>query len=385
MALNLTPCIYPMIPITVSYFGGRATGSKQQQGSLLIHGLAYLFGLAAAYSSLGVIASLTGGLMGGLLRNTAVLVAVALILACFATSLFGLWEIRLPAGLTRAASKSHKGYFGSLFMGLTLGIVAAPCLGPFVLGILTWVASMGNPLAGFLIFFILSLGLGLPLFFLALFSGQLKHLPRSGGWMIWIRCLMGWVLLVMAAYYMGLVLSGLWATLLMAVVVAAAGVHLGWIDKSRSGGQLFPWIKTLAGAGCLVWSASVLTLYAMQGPGISWESYSDKTLEAAKTDGKPVIIDFSAKWCAPCRELDDVTFRDRMVSMMAEREFVFIRVDVSRAGDPLNERLLREYSIKGVPSVLFLDPEGNEKTELRLVDYLPPDDFLLRMVELKKK
>jgi thiol:disulfide interchange protein DsbD len=100
-----------------------------------VYGLSYLLGLAVTYSLLGVIASLTGGLMGGLLQNPMVIVAVALILACFSASLSGLWEMRLPAGLTQAAEKSHKGYFGSLFIGLTLGIVAAPCLGPFVLGI----------------------------------------------------------------------------------------------------------------------------------------------------------------------------------------------------------------------------------------------------------
>jgi thiol:disulfide interchange protein DsbD len=171
----------------------------------------------------------------------------------------------------------------------------------------------------------------------------------------------------------------------MVTVVTAAAVHLGWIDKNKTGGRLFPWIKTLVGAGCLTWAASTLTLFAMQGAGISWKSYSDETLHAARANGKPIIIDFYAKWCAPCRELDDITFRDRMLRMMAEREFVFIRVDVSKAGDPLNERLLREYGIKGVPTILFMDPEGNEKTELRIVDYLPPDDFLLRMAELKKQ
>ena len=181
MALNLTPCVYPLIPITVSYFGGR---SGQGRGRLLAHGLCYLAGLAFTNSLLGVAAALTGGLMGSLLQNPLVLISVATILVFFATSLFGFWELRLPGVLTQAASKSYAGYFGSLFMGLTLGVVAAPCIGPFVLGLLTWVASMGSPWLGFLVFFTLSLGLGLPLFFLAIFSGSLEKLPRSGEWML---------------------------------------------------------------------------------------------------------------------------------------------------------------------------------------------------------
>ena len=178
MALNLTPCVYPIIPITVSYFGGK---SGQGQGRLLVHGLLYLAGLAVTNSALGVVAALTGGLMGALLQNPLVLVAVAAILVFFATSLFGFWELRLPGSLTQAASKSYAGYFGSLFMGLTLGVVAAPCIGPFVLGLLTWVASMGSPWLGFLVFFTLSLGLGLPLFILAIFSGSLEKTAPVGG------------------------------------------------------------------------------------------------------------------------------------------------------------------------------------------------------------
>ena len=178
MALNLTPCVYPLLPITVSYFGGK---SGQGQGRLLVHGLFYLVGLALTNSTLGVAAALTGGLMGAMLQNPLVLLAVAVILVFFATSLFGFWELRLPGSLTQAASKSYAGYFGSLFMGLTLGLVAAPCIGPFVLGLLTWVASLGSPWLGFLVFFTLSLGLGLPLFILAMFSGSLEKLPRVRG------------------------------------------------------------------------------------------------------------------------------------------------------------------------------------------------------------
>ena len=164
MALNLTPCVYPLIPITVSYFGAQAAGASKSESRLFFLGLCYMAGLALTNSALGVIAALTGGLMGAMLQNPIVLIIVAAVLVLFATSLFGLWELRLPSGLTQSAAKSYSGYFGSLFMGLTLGVVAAPCIGPFVLGLLTWVAGMGSPWLGFLIFFTLSLGLAFPSF-----------------------------------------------------------------------------------------------------------------------------------------------------------------------------------------------------------------------------
>ena len=191
IALNLTPCVYPLIPITVSYFSGRSGKGKDR---LYFHGICYIGGLAVTNSILGVTAALTGSLMGALLQNPVVLSAIAAILILLATSLFGFWELRLPYWLTRAASRSYSGYFGSLFMGITLGLAAAPCIGPFVLGLLTWVAGMGSPWLGFLIFLTLSLGLGLPLFVLAMCAGKLDKLPRSGEWMIWVRKLMGWAL-----------------------------------------------------------------------------------------------------------------------------------------------------------------------------------------------
>ena len=224
MALNLTPCVYPLIPITVSYFGGLSGGSRRR---LVAHGLFYLGGLAVTNTVLGVAAALTGGLMGAMLQNPVVLVVIAGILLVFATSLFGFWELRLPQSLTQAATKSYAGFFGTLFMGLTLGLVAAPCIGPFVLGLLTWVASQGSAWLGFAVFFTLSLGLGLPLFFLALFSGSLEKLPRSGEWMIWVRKLMGWVLVGLAVHFLRPLLPASWGIILLGLIALAAGVHLG--------------------------------------------------------------------------------------------------------------------------------------------------------------
>lgn len=386
MALNLTPCVYPLIPITVSYFGGQAAkeGSAKGKGNLVANGLCYILGLALTNSTLGVIAALTGGLMGAMLQNPVVLIVVALVLVLFATSLFGLWELRLPSGLTQAASKSYTGYFGSLFMGLTMGVIAAPCIGPFVLGLLTWVASMGSPWLGFLIFFTLSLGLGLPLFFLAIFSGQIDKLPQSGGWMLWVRKLMGWVLVGMAVHFLKPLLPDPYGTLLLAAVALGAALHLGWIDKSQAGFRAFPWLKTGAGVVGLVLATFLITSWAVRGPGVDWNSYYEDVLNEARELKKPVIIDFYATWCAPCRELEYITFHDAAVVKQAESDFIMIKVDVTKGGNPFHERLLKQYEVKGVPTVVFLDRDGKEREDLRLVDFLPPDLFLGRMAELKK-
>ncbi len=384
MALNLTPCVYPLIPITVSYFGGQAAQSGSGQGKLVAHGLCYMMGLAVTNSALGVAASLSGGLMGSMLQNPAVLIGVAAVLVLFATSLFGLWEMRLPSGFTQAAARSYTGYFGSLFMGLTLGVVAAPCIGPFVLGLLTWVASMGSPWLGFLIFFTLSLGLGLPLFLLAMFSGQLERLPRSGGWMVWVRKLMGWVLVGMAAHFLRPVLPGDWSVFLQAGVALAAGLHLGWIDGSQAGFRAFPWLKGGVGVACLVLSTFLVASWSLRGPGVTWKPYSEEALKEAVSLKKPVIIDFFATWCAPCVELEEVTFHDASVVEQAASGFVMIKVDVTKGGNPVHEQLLRQYDVKGVPTIVFLDATGKEREDLRLVDFLPPDQFLGRMAEVKR-
>jgi len=381
IALNLTPCVYPLIPITVSYFGGR---SGQGQG-LYLHGACYIGGLAVTNSILGVTAALTGGLMGALLQNPVVLTAIAAIMILLAANLFGFWELRLPYWLIQTASKSYGGYFGSLFMGIALGVVAAPCIGPFVLGLLTWVASMANPWLGFFIFFTLSLGLGLPLFILAMFAGKLDKLPRSGEWMIWIRKLLGWVLVGMAAYFIRPLLPPTIGIFMLAAVFLAAGLHLGWIDRTTAGFRAFAWLKSSAGIAGVVMAVSLIGSFVIQGPGVKWQTYSDDNLSGAVRSGKPAIIDFTAAWCTPCRQLDEITFHDSKVVTQATRDFVMIKVDLTRRGNPAAERLLSKFEVKGVPTVVFLNRKGQERRDLRVVDYLPPDQFLIRMVEIKKE
>jgi thiol:disulfide interchange protein DsbD len=378
MALNLTPCVYPLIPITVSYFGGR---SGKSHGKLVAHGVCYLLGIAATNSTLGVVAAMTGGLMGAMLQNSLVLAGVAVVLLIFASSLFGFWELRIPGSLTQAASKSYAGYFGTLFMGLTLGIIAAPCIGPFVLGLLTWVASIGQAWFGFIVFFSLSIGLGLPLFFLALFSGKLEKLPRSGEWMIWVRKLMGWVLVGMAVYFVRPLLPEMVGVILYSVIAVSAGAHLAWIDKSKASFAAFRWIKHIIGVAAIIMGVVLIGSWLLRGSGVVWSPYTPAALEQARIEGRPVIMDFTAAWCAPCREFDEITFHDPEVVKKTEK-YMMIKIDLTKGDNPVFQQLVKDYGVVGVPTVVFLDSSGSERNDLRLVEFKNPVDFLKHMEKI---
>jgi thiol:disulfide interchange protein DsbD len=373
LALNLTPCIYPLIPITVSYFGG-----KTHNGSRFLQAGLYLVGLALTNSALGLWAAFSGRLLGSVLQNPLVVVLMACIFIALALSFFGFWEFRVPGWLTRSVSKTYGGYLGALFMGLTLGIVAAPCLGPFILGLLTYVAQLGNPWAGFLCFFVLSLGLGLPLAVLAFFSGAVDRLPLSGDWLLWIRKLMGWILVAMAVYMVRPLIPFEWGkSLATALIPLAASFHLCWFDRSGLAARRFVLFKRVL--GILLVSGSVLYFVGAthSGPAVSWDLYEEARMEQALKGPKPLVLDAFAEWCVPCRAMDRTVFTDPEV-VTASREAVMMRLDLTRRS-PAQKKLLRKYDIKGVPTLLFFNSEGVEVKELRAECYLDKEDFLARL------
>lgn len=378
LALNLTPCIYPLIPITVSYFGGRG---EKFGGKIIFHGILYISGLAFTNSILGVTASLSGAMLGTVLQNPIVLIVVAGILIGLAASFFGLWELRIPSGLTNLASKNFGGYFGTFFMGLTLGIVAAPCLGPFILGLLTYVAQKGDPFLGFLYFFVLSIGMGLPLAVLAVFSGALEKLPMSGGWMVWIRKVLGWVLVGMAGYLLQPLIPGSSErVILFAIIAVAAGVHLGWLDRSSQDSHLFSMVKKGLGVILIIGAIAFFFVTPRHVEGVQWIPYNKDLLTQAANENRPVILDFYADWCPPCKAMEKNVFTAPEVVKLS-KNFQNIRVDLTKR-HPEQDLLLKRYQVRGVPTIVFLNNQGREEKGLRIESYVNKEEVLKRMRQM---
>jgi len=385
LALNLTPCVYPMIPITVSYFGGQSRGRPRQTVSLA---LLYLLGMATMYSALGLIAAFTGSLFGSALQNKFVLIAIALVMIGLAMSMFGYYEIRIPEKLAGVAGTAKQGYTGSFLMGLTVGIVAAPCIGPFVLGLLTFVGERGSLLLGFSLFFVLALGLGLPFVVLAVASGSLARLPKSGEWMEWIRRLFGLVLLAMAAYFLRTVIGDHFYYALLGALLVIGGVTLGWVLKVHSTSLLFVALRRLVGV-----AAPLYGLYLVLAPGhilgrhheaaLSWAPYAEAALTRAASEGRPVVIDFSAAWCMPCKELEHKTFNQPEV-IDATKNVVTMKADLTQHGSADVRALRKRYDIRGVPTIVFIDSHGKEREDLRAVQFIDKDEFLRRLAAVDR-
>lgn len=205
---SLTPCLYPMIPITAAVVGGQrnaASGTTQKRGAApwLLTG-AYVIGLALSYAALGVLAGMTGQLFGAVSTNKWLLLAMANLLLVFALMMLDVLPVPVPQRLlTRAATLDARGRVAGAFgMGAASGLVAAPCGAPVMAALLTWVASTKSALLGFSYLFTFSLGMSALLVVIGLAAGHAQRLPRAGAWMLRIKQLFALCMLGMAEYYL---------------------------------------------------------------------------------------------------------------------------------------------------------------------------------------
>jgi len=368
LALNLTPCVYPLIPITIGYFGSQSGGSR---GNRVALSTVYVLGIAITYSALGVFSALSGKLFGAWLQLPAVLIFFALLMLVLASSMFGLFEITVPHFISDR-SGGQAGLAGALVMGLLIGIVAAPCVGPFVISLIALVAQLGSPLLGFLMFFVLALGLGVPYLLLGIFSSAASSLPRSGMWMVQVKKAMGFILIAMAFYFLRPLIGdnafryGVAASLIVGAI---------FLFASRAPGAR---VLRIAIAILLLVAGAAFAIPKKHGSGLAWENYDAKSLAAATAAHKPVIIDFYADWCMPCKELDEETFNNAAVAGELGR-FVRIKANLTADKDPKTIELTKQYAIVGVPTIVFLDSSGHELQPLRLTGFEEPTQFLARL------
>ena len=381
LALNLTPCVYPLIPITISFFGAQVSNKKSQK---IVMAIVYVLGMSITYSVLGLIAALTGGLFGSLLQNPIVVGVIVLILLALALSMFGLFEIRIPQSIANFSGKNRQGYFGTALMGLTVGFIAAPCIGPFVLGLLVYVGQIGSAFLGFIMFFILAMGLGFPYIFLAIFSGSINKLPRSGEWMEGVKIIFGFVMVGLAIYFAAPLMSVEIYEIVFPIFLVLAGFYLIVIDRKAINASVYTRIKYIIAIGSIV-VGSMSFHFGEEQPmagTFDWQNFSSlqKIDSSVSKADKPTIIDFYADWCAQCKELDKYTYTDPKVIELSKK-FNNIKVDLTKE----NKEITDKFHILGLPVVAFIDKNGNEKEELRVTGFLKPEEFIKTMEKALKE
>ena len=373
LLLAFTPCVYPMIPVTVGYFSNQ--GGTRKRGVLLLAAF-YVLGLALTYATLGAIAATTGGMFGSAMQSPGVLVGIAVVLLALALSMFGVYELQAPMFIqSRASGKS--GALGALVMGLIFGIVAAPCVGPVVLGLLLLVAQLGSPALGFLLFFSLALGIGTPLFVLAAFSAKM---PMPGMWMVAVKKVAGFLLIGAAAYFVQPLVPEPFARYMIPVIILIAGIHMGFFEKSVRTGR----VATCAGKVFCV--AALAASMAMVLPGahktsLEWEPYSPNSITQAAQAGKPFMIDFTAQWCGVCKELEHGPLSDPKV-IKAVQKFERFRVDGTTRNSAV-KAAEKKYSVRGYPTVIFFDSSGKEIKTARIMKYIDSKEMIRRIESVK--
>ena len=397
----LTPCVYPLIPITVGVFGARPGVGR---GKAVLLTSSYVVGMGVVFATLGVVAARTGAAFGQLLGHPAVVIGLAVFLLVLAASMFGAFELTLPQGLAlRLSSVGGSGVAGAILMGSVAGFLAAPCTGPVLTGLLTYVATSRSTLLGAGLLFVYALGIGVPFFLIGVFA---VRLPKSGAWMDWVKSALGILLVALAATYVRDAFPALrtaaasaarvWGAsggVWLAAGLAAAGILLGAIHRRFGGGAHEAVLKGVGVA--LVAGAVLLRLSALnvgvESAGLVWNlRYAgegvkpepvDAALARARAEHKPVMIDFFAEWCAACKELDRETYVAPAVVEEASR-FVRIKVDGTNALDPV-DALYQRFGVNGLPTVAFVSSDGKVLDDPRVTGFLGPEKFTATLRQVR--
>ncbi len=409
VVLSLTPCIFPMIPILSSIIVSQGEDISAKRGFML--SLVYVLAMAFAYSIAGVLAGIFGENLQVLLQNPWAIGGFALVFIALALSMFGFYEIGLPASwqskLSSASdsASSKGGFVGVAVMGFLSALIVGPCVAPGLAGALIYIGQTGDALLGGAALFVMSIGMGLPLLLIG--AGAGRFMPRPGGWMDTLTHVFGAVMLAIAIWMLSRILPETVTMLLWAIFFMFSAVYMGALESLESGkrgwhaltkaiGVLFLVYGALLFLGALSGSKSMFTPLdqftsknsVIQGTSIEQPTTSqfqiihssaelDAILEANRD--KTVMLDFAAEWCSSCKEMEHITFADAGVKAKMG-EFVLVQADVTDNTD--EERALsKRFGLFGPPGILFFK-NTKEIKNARIIGYQPPEKFLAHLNKL---
>ena len=347
LTLAFTPCVLPMLPIMSSVIFGRQAGRVVSKSRASVLALAYILGMALLYSLAGVAMAALGGSAQRALQSPLALILFACLLLGLSGSLFGFYELRLPHSwhqlIDRIAGKQKGGSIvGSFALGGISTLVASPCITAPLAGVLGFIAQTGSMTLGAGLLFVMALGMGLPLFFIAIEARIL--IPATGIWMVWLQRALG----------MLLVLTAIWV---------ASPLFLD--SSAKQNGQV------------------TRQLGELQFRMIDSVSELDQQLALAKQAKRPVLLDFYADWCISCKEMELNTFSNPKVGNEM-RNFVLLQADVT-SNTPENKELLKRFGLFGPPAILFFNSEASELKQNRIVGYMSPEPFSKALAEIAVK
>ena len=349
LALAFTPCVLPMLPILSSVIFGTQGGKAISKGRASLLALAYVLGMALVYSLAGVLMAALGGSVQRALQSPLALAAFAILLLALSGSLFGLYDLRLPQSwhhhIDRLAGRQKGGsILGAFILGGISTLVASPCITAPLAGVLAFIAQTGSMSLGAGLLFVMALGMGLPLLFIAIEARIL--IPSTGIWMVWLQRTLGVLL-----------------------VATAAWIASPLIQKNEPIGA----VKTINGQR--IHQVGELSFVVVHSP-----AELDAQLAKAQQEKKWVLLDFYADWCISCKEMEVNTFTNPEVSKEL-KQLGLLQADVT-ANSPENQALLKRFGLFGPPGILIFNPNSEELKEQRVIGYIPPQRFIERLQKL---
>ncbi|HWW32498.1 MAG TPA: protein-disulfide reductase DsbD [Steroidobacteraceae bacterium] len=393
LVLAFTPCVLPMVPILSGIIAGG--GAQVTTGRAFALSVTYVLGMALTYTAAGIIGAAMGREVQALFQQWWVLALFAAVFVAMALSMFGLYTVQMPVSIqTRIANVSNRqsaGSFGGVaVMGALSALIVTTCVGPALVAALLVIGQTGQIARGGAALFAMSIGMGTPLLIVGASAGKL--LPKAGAWMDLVKKLFGAMMLAVAAWMLARIVPERIALLLWAVPALTLAWLLWFELKTRSAAV---WALRVAGLAVGLYGAALAAGSALGGtdplspiPALAHQAHEppfrrirtvadlEREVQAASNARRGVLLDFSADWCTSCKEMERYTFTDPGVQA-ALANVSLLRADVT-ADDADDQALLRHFGIIGPPTIAFYGPDGQERSQYRVVGYMKADAFAAR-------